>query len=427
MSINLGHKTAFRFYNFSWGIALPWLRLHPRLSEGYRQRVLKGKLPGGADLWIQAASAGESYLALEILKILRVKQPIQVLLTSNTRQGIDILNHALPELGGDRNQIRPTVHYFPFDKPTIMTAAVARIRPKLVVLLETEIWPGLLRALKAQGCKSMIVNGRMTEKSLQRYCLWPSIWRTLRPDKVLTISEADADRFGRLFGQDGIEVMLNIKFDRMYRSNPADDDHINIESILPADFPFLVFASVRHEEESRITSMVREIVLNRPQTVIGLFPRHLQRLNYWQDALNRLGMRWLLRSAVSSPVPAGTVILWDTFGELMAAYRLALSAFVGGSLAPLGGQNFLEALVSGVVPVIGPSWENFAWVGQEIVDAGLLKVAGDWRQAAALILKGMDAPRSRAEVIEAAHQFLKTRQGGTDQACRHIEAMLFRK
>ena len=98
MSMKLSHKTAFRFYDFSWRIALPWLKLNHRLAEGYHQRALKDELPGGADIWIQAASVGESYLALEILKTLQPKQPIQILLTSNTHQGIDIFNQALPEL-----------------------------------------------------------------------------------------------------------------------------------------------------------------------------------------------------------------------------------------------------------------------------------------------------------------------------------------
>ena len=111
----------------------------------------------------------------------------------------------------------------------------------------------------------------------------------------------------------------------------------------------------------------------------------------------------------------------------MSAYRLAQSAFVGGSLAPLGGQNFLEALISGVIPIIGPSWENFAWVGQGIIDTGLLRVANDWRQTAALILQDLDTPRPRAPVIETVNQFIKTRQGGTDQACRQIESILFEK
>jgi 3-deoxy-D-manno-octulosonic-acid transferase len=425
--MNLTHKTAFAFYNLSWSLALPWLRLNQRLAEGYHQRVLKDKLPGVSDLWIQAASVGESFLALEILKSLQVEKPIQILLTANTRQGIDILNQALPGLIGDQNQIQAAVRYFPFDKPSIMAAAIAAIQPKLMVLLETEIWPGLLLALKTQSCKILIVNGRITEKSLQRYHLWPSIWQTLRPDKVLAISPADADRFGRLFGPHGVEIMANIKFDRMLPSSTADDDHIKIGSILPADVPFVVFASVRHGEESEVKKIVQKIARNRPQAVMGLFPRHIQRVKFWQDALTQLGARWVLRSTVSNPISAGTVILWDTFGELMPAYRLAQSAFVGGSLAPLGGQNFLEAPISGVIPVIGPSWENFAWVGQEIIDAGLLRVADDWRQAAALILQDMDAPRPRAAVIEKAYRFFETRQGGTNQACRQIESILFEK
>jgi 3-deoxy-D-manno-octulosonic-acid transferase len=425
--MNLFYKTAFGFYNFSWSIALPWLRLNHRLSEGYYQRTLKDKLPGTAELWIQAASVGESFLALEILKSLRMPQPIQILLTANTRQGIDILNQTQQRRAINRNQIQTTVRYFPFDKPSIMATAVAAVRPKLMVLLETEIWPGLLLALKAKGCKIIIVNGRLTEKSLQRYLLWPSIWQTLRPDKVLAISPADADRFGRLFGPKGVDVMVNIKFDRMAPSISVSDDHTAIESILPRDIAFVVFASIRHEEESEVKKLIREISRNRPQIVMGVFPRHIQRVKFWQDGLTKLGIRWVLRSAVSNPVSAGTVILWDTFGELMSAYRLAQSAFVGGSLAPLGGQNFLEALISGVIPVIGPSWENFAWVGQGIVDTGLLRVADDWRQTAALILQDLDTPRPRAPVIERVYQFIKTRQGGTEQACRSIEAMLLEK
>jgi 3-deoxy-D-manno-octulosonic-acid transferase len=423
--MNLIQTAAFGFYNFCWSMALPWLRFYHRLAEGYHQRALKGKLPDLADLWIQAASVGESFLALEVLKTLKTKQSIRILLTSNTRQGIEIFNQELPKLIYDQNRIQAAVRFFPFDKPSIMAQAVARIRPKLMVLLETEIWPGLLQALKTQGCKIIIINGRITAKSLQRYHLWPSVWQTLRPDKILAISPADADRFRQLFGPDGVEVMANIKFDRIARPNSSDDDHTRIKSILTSGRPFVVLASVRHEEEADVTKIIRKIVRHRPQTIMGLFPRHMHRIKFWQQTLSQLEIRCALRSTVSNPVPAGTVILWDTFGELMPAYRLAQAAFVGGSLAPLGGQNFLEAQISGVIPVIGPSWENFAWVGQEIIEAGLLKVADDWRQVAALILQDMDKPRPRTEVIEAVLQFVETRRGGTAQACRQIEAMLF--
>ena len=325
-------------------MALPWLRLNRRLADGYQQRALKDRLPGAADLWIQAASVGESFLALEILKTLRVKQPIQILLTANTRQGIEILNQALSPSDNVSNRIQTAARFFPFDKPSIMAAAVAAVRPKLMVLLESEIWPGLLQALKSHPCKTIIVNGRMTAKSLRRYHLWPSIWRTLRPDKVLAISPADAERFGRLFGPKGVEVMANIKFDRVARSRAVKEQPSKVNSLLPTGLPFVVFASVRHEEESKVKKLIYEIACSRPQTVMGLFPRHIQRVKFWQGALTRLRRPWVLRSAISSPVSAGTVIIWDTFGELMPAYGLAQSAFVGGSLAPLGGPKFFRSI-----------------------------------------------------------------------------------
>jgi 3-deoxy-D-manno-octulosonic-acid transferase len=422
--MNLLHKTAFAFYNLSWSVALPWLRLNHRLAEGYHQRALKDKLPGVADLWMQAASVGESFLALEILKTLQVEQPIQILLTSNTRQGIDIINQALPDLIRNQNQIQTAVRYFPFDKPSIMAAAIAAIRPKLMVLLETEIWPGLLLALKTQGCKILIVNGRISAKSLQRYHLWPSIWQILRPGKVLAISPADADRFRRLFGPDGVDVMANIKFDRMAATISCGGDDNELNAIIPVDNPFIVLASVRQEEEILVKNIIQDVLRTRPETVVGLFPRHMHRIPSWQKLLRQTEIGYTLRSKAERRIPAGNVILWDTFGELLPAYRLAEAAFVGGSLAPLGGQNFLEALVSGVIPIIGPWWDNFAWVGREIIESGLLKVAEDWKHVADLLLKDLASPPSRKVVIDAALQFIEARRGGTEEACRRIVSCL---
>jgi 3-deoxy-D-manno-octulosonic-acid transferase len=422
--MNLLHKTAFGFYGLSWRIALPWLKWNHRLAEGYHQRALKDKLPGVADLWIQAASVGESFLALEIINNLQVDQPIQILLTANTRQGIDIFNQTLPELIKDKNQIRTVVRYFPFDKPSIMAAAIAAIRPKLMVLLETEIWPGLLLALKTQSCKILIVNGRITAKSLQRYHLWPSLWQRLRPDEVLAISQADAQRFSRLFGKAGIEVMSNIKFDRLAATISCGSDKNGLKAIVPVDNPFIVLASVRQEEEILVKNIIQDVLRTHPETVVGLFPRHMHRLPSWQKLLRQAGIGYTLRSKAEGRIPAGNVILWDIFGELLPAYRLAESAFVGGSLAPLGGQNFLEALVSGVIPIIGPWWDNFAWVGREIIDSGLLKVAEDWKHVADLLLKDLASPPPRKEVMDAALQFIQARRGGTEMACRRIVASL---
>lgn len=281
-----------------------------------------------------------------------------------------------------------------------------------------------MRSLKKSGCKTLIVNGRITEKSLKRYLLWPSVWRLLSPDKILAISADDAKRFRQLFGKDNVDVMPNIKFDRLVASHEATGELNGLADILPPNIPFVVLASVRKEEESLVDKVIAEIFLVEPKCIIGLFPRHLHRIQAWQEALNQRDIRWSLRSTASGAVSPGTVIIWDTFGELLSAYRFAKSAFVGGSLAPLGGQNFLEAIISGVVPVIGPSWENFAWVGPDIVDLGLLRVAHDWREVTHILLEDFKRPTSQDEVIKGAIKYIRARQGGTDQACRQIETLL---
>ncbi len=423
MSDNLIPRIAFGLYDLLWSCAVPWLRLNHRLAEGYQQRCLKKMLPA-ADIWIQAASVGESYLALEIIKTLKVTRAVKILVTSNTSQGIDILNRALADRGKTKEAIHVSVGYFPFDKPALMRKAVAAIRPAAMVLLETEIWPGLLRALKNYDCRTIIVNGRITDKSLKRYLLWPSIWPRLRPDRVLAISPADADRFKQLFGPDGIETMPNIKFDRVGSAATSADNQNTIENLVPGSLTFAVLASVRRQEEPLIKQIIDEIFRSRPETVIGLFPRHLHRIQSWQKTLNQAGIRWSLRSEAKTPATAGTVILWDSFGELLPAYELCKSAFVGGSLAPLGGQNFLEALICGTRPVIGPSWENFIWVGAEIIEAGLLRVAGNWQEVAALLLKDMESSPPRDEIIKRSLEYIKERQGGTTKACRAISALM---
>jgi 3-deoxy-D-manno-octulosonic-acid transferase len=377
-----------------------------------------------ADIWIQAASVGEAYLALEIIKTFKIERTVKILVTSNTRQGIDILNRAV----ADGNDLTPASHvtigYFPFDQPALMYRAVAAIRPAAMVLLETEIWPGLLQALKQHNRRAIIINGRLTDRSLNRYLLWPAIWSRLRPERVLAISPADAGRFKKLFGPDRIAVMPNIKFDRV-ASSAVSPDHSNpVKKLIPAEWELTVLASVRRQEESMVEQIMVEILQHRPQTVIGLFPRHLHRIQSWQKILQQAGIPWSLRSQARGPVTAGSVILWDTFGELMFAYQLCTAAFVGGSLAPLGGQNFLEALICGTRPVIGPSWDNFSWVGTEIIDTGLLRVAGNWQGAADLLLYDLANPPQRDEIINATLAYIKQRQGGTAMACRAIAALM---
>jgi 3-deoxy-D-manno-octulosonic-acid transferase len=377
-----------------------------------------------ADLWIQSASAGEAYLTRELLKRISTDGPLKIMLTTHTRQGMEILLRAIKDDKINHKRLVIRAAYFPFDRPAIVQKAVHLIQPRVMVLLETELWPGLLNMLRLSGCKVLIINGRITSKSLSRYLIWPSLWYRLRPDRTLAISNEDADRFGRLFGSETVRVMSNIKFDRLDSEDQLFPAKNRLDLFLPSGNIFLVLGSVRREEEDDVLKIISEIHHRQPGTVIGLFPRHLHRIDHWQKILGNLGISWHLRSGIKTQIPKGSVILWDVFGELGLAYSQANAAFVGGSLAPLGGQNFLEPLINGITPVIGPFWDNFKWVGKEIIDRGMVHQAMSWKEVAEILIAVIMNPQPREAVRLRAKAYIKDRQGGTDIACRLIAEYL---
>lgn len=415
-------KAAMAVYDLAWSLAIPALRFNKRIADGFGQRTLKDGLPPKADLWIHAASSGESYLAGEIVNALKPAFPVDAVVTTNTRQGMEIAQ-GISKSRQHAEHLNVSVSLSPFDKPGILEKVAAARQPKAMVLLETELWPGLLWTLKKRGCPVLAVNARMNQKSLGRYLLWPSFWRAARPDRILAVSKPDAERFAKLFGDDVVERMPNIKFDRIGFGERADAGN-PLERIIPSGTPFVVLGSTLRVEEPMVENMVAYIRANLPDAVIGLFPKHMRRIPNWRDRLKQSGTAYVLRSEAAGRVSPGTIVLWDVFGELAMAYESASSAFVGGSLVPRGGQNFLEPLMAGVRPVIGPHWSDFTWIGESIVSQGLIHIADDWGTAARLLVKHANQPADRENIRQKTLDYVKDRRGGTRQACRLIEAYL---
>lgn len=416
-------RLALKTYEWLWRGTTPLLCRNHRLQEGLSQRLGRPFPEGPFDIWIQAASAGESYLAGLIVDHLGPNCPHRILVTTNTRQGKDIIDAALGKRQTPANQKKWTTAYFPFDRPALMKKAVASIQPRIMVLLETEIWPGLINALKTAGIPIIIINGRMQAKSLQHYQLWPKLWHALAPNRVLAVSGEDADRYACLYGTERVSVMPNMKFDRI-QADIATDKPNPVRKLIPAGVSLVVLGSVRQEEEDAVSRMIRYLLDHRPDILIGLFPRHMHRLPAWQTRLNSADITCHMRSQIETLTAPKGVILWDVFGELTCAYSMAASAFVGGTLAPLGGQNFLEPLTCGLIPTIGPSWKTFNWVGQDIFKKGLVRVAKDWRSVADSMLEIMAAPPSKKNVIDALEGYLTARKGGTAIAVEAIEQLL---
>ena len=416
-------RLALKVYEWLWRGATPLLCRNHRLREGLSQRLGQPFPKGPFDIWIQAASAGESYLAGLLLDHLGSNCPHRILVTTYTRQGKDIIDAAMARQPRLTNQTKWTSAYFPFDRPALMKTAVATIQPRLMVLLETEIWPGLINALKSADTPIIIINGRIQAKSLRHYLLWPKFWHALAPDRVLAVSIEDADRYADLYGTERVSVMPNMKFDRI-RADIATDKSNPVSNLIPPGIPLVVLGSVRQEEEEAVGRMIHYLLDHRPDILIGLFPRHMHRIPTWQAWLDSAGITCHLRSQMDTLEAPQAVILWDVFGELTCAYRTAASAFVGGTLAPLGGQNFLEPLTCGLIPTIGPSWKTFNWVGNDLFQKGLVRVADDWRRAADSLLEIMETAPSRRDVISSLEGYLAERQGGAAISVEAIEELL---
>jgi len=291
-----------------------------------------------------------------------------------------------------------------------------------MVLLETELWPGLLSSLKKRHIPVIMINARLSEKSVSRYLKTPWLWGALAPDTILAISPEDARKFRLIFPHTDTRTMPNIKFDMVIPKN-ATDTPVAAPlpgNPLPPKTPVTLLASIRMEEEPEVGYILDQILFRYPNQVVGLIPRHMHRIPFWQQILTDLGRPWQLRSTITAPVPPGTTILWDTFGELKAAYSHATAAFVGGSLKPLGGQNFMEPVMCGAPTVTGPYLDNFNWVGQGLFTTGVVTRAKDKDQVIHHLCRILANPPHRQQTAAASLGYLHRYQGGTAMAVSAI-------
>jgi len=409
----------FKFYNTAWKLSLPFLRKNKRLRSDFEKRVTSFHHTK-ADLWVQAASAGEAYLAVTMIQTLSPLAPIKILATSTTSQGIDILN-TLFSSEPISQFIDLTIEWFPFDIPSAIKDAVKIINPRVMVLLETEIWPGLLFYLKDNQTRILILNARLSKKSFNRYLKTNFLWKHLAPDLICATSDQDAKRYQQVFETSRVITMPNIKFESFKTQSP-DALHTldQIKNILPARLPLTILASVRRQEEKQVVMVLEEILLSFPNQVVAIFPRHLHRIRAWKKRLTSRNLNFSIRSQISSPLQTPGIILWDTFGELKAAYGAAKVVFVGGSLKPLGGQNFIEPAIQGAMTITGPHNDDFAWTTQDIFKKGIVLKKENWMAVSSALVMALKSPANRSDQKQKAQDFLLSNQGGTKQACDEI-------
>ncbi len=404
-------------YDLAWYAALPLLPLRllwrARREPGYRHKIgerfgrYEDAAPATNVVWVHAVSLGETRAAAPLVaRILREMPDATVLLTHMTATG----RAAGAALAGGR----VVQAWLPYDVPFAVRRFLAHWKPRVGLLMETEMWPNLVAACAASGIPVCLVNARLSERSLRGYARFARLTRPMFEALagVAAQTVADAQRL-RDAGAREVEVTGNLKFD-VVAGDDARTRGSALRASLGGDRPVLVAASTREGEEALILdALARQPLPDGTLTVI--VPRHPQRFDEVAALLEARGLAYVRRST-SAAVPKDVrFVLGDSLGELFAYYTAADVAFVGGSLVPLGGQNMIEPIATGTPTLFGPHTFNFAEAAAQAVAArAAIRVDGAdamVREAGELLRD----PARRAHMREAALAFHAAHRGATDR------------
>jgi 3-deoxy-D-manno-octulosonic-acid transferase len=414
-------------------LASPYFLLRSLIQKRFRkalpQRMGFFKNPSfKRPIWVHAASVGEVFCSIPLLKKIKKEFPhLKIILTTMTSTGNETAKTYLPEAD--------QVLFLPIDHPFIIRRTIEKIQPNLLLIAETELWPNLLRSCGKKGIPIVLFNGRISQKSFQRYLLFKFFFKECLKHVSLFLMQTEEDRI-RIIEIGGesqkTRVVGNLKFDQTFPSF-TQETMVEIAKILGLQGKENIFiaGSTHSGEEEILVNLYKEIKKMDPHLVLILAPRHLERLEEVERVLKKESLSWLRRTSL--PLGAGRsdqeqpdVILLDTMGELMGIYSLGTVVFVGGSLVPVGGHNPLEPLLFKKCVLFGPYMFNFLEISSRLIEAGgAIQVSGKedlFSQMKRLLFD----EGARKGVGEKGYQFLQKHQGATARMFEEIKPFLSR-
>jgi 3-deoxy-D-manno-octulosonic-acid transferase len=415
------------FYNVALLVALvagaPWWLWRMATTQKYREglrdrlghvpeRLVAGSGRGGRPLiWVHAVSVGEVLAVTRLVKSLDAALPEYfVAISTTTRTGQEL---ARERFGANR------VFYCPLDLPWAVRAYLNALKPRLLVLAETEFWPNLLTGCFRRRIPVAVVNARISDRSWPRYKMLRRLWKPLlgRLGPVLAQSEVDAGRLVAIgCAAERVSVAGNLKFD--VRAAEEADATRQLKARL-AGLRLVVAGSTLEGEEAALLEAWPQLLADDPNLAMVLALRHPERFAAVAALLEKSGNRWTRRSEWSAkaaePFEPGEIVLLDTIGELASVYSLASVAFVGGSVVPAGGHNPLEPAQFGVPIVMGPHTANFRAIVDDLVAHNALRIAA--KEELAEALKALLGNRPAAEAMGARAKEVFERQAGATERC----------
>ena len=397
-------------------------RLRGNLGKGAGWRERFGFMPGEntaatsepGSIWVHAVSVGETLAVLPLVRELKRLYPDRkVFLSHVTPAGKQTSEAKLPDVAGR--------FFLPLDWGWAVKKTLARVRPALLVMVETELWPNLLRAAHGSGARVALVNARLSERSFRGYrMVRPLMKRVLENiDWIGAQSAADAERFRELgAAPERVEVAGNVKFDAARTPDP-----LSRFPIPESRSPIVVAASTMAGEEELLLPAWRAIREKHPKALLILAPRHPARFDEVAQILSKSGLSFVRRTALHDRQPReggnsdgfGEVLLLDTIGELAGVFAFADLVFMGGSLVPTGGHNLLEPAFWGKPTVFGPHMQNFRDVAALFLNARAAVQVKDTNELAAVFLELLDDEPWRKQLGQAAKQVLESQAGATQR------------
>lgn len=399
------------------GLRLLWrARKQPEYLQKLGERFGFYERAGGLPvIWVHAVSVGETRAAAPLISALQTAWPgYQILLTCMTPTG----RAAGREVYGD-SVIQA---YLPYDYPGAVARFLRHFRPQFGLLMETEIWPNLLAASAQRKVPLFLVNARLSERSARGYQRFSALsgpaFRALQG--IAAQTAADAGRLS-LLGADPVSVAGNLKFD-------VEPDAAKLAlgdgwRTALAGRAICLAASTREGEEAALLAAWR--TLARPDILLVIVPRHPQRFAEVASLVEGAGFS-LERRSQSLPTAATAVWLGDSMGEMPAYYRMADVALIGGSLAPLGGQNLIEAAACACPVLIGPHTFNFKQATEDAIAEGAARRIVDAQDWANAVDELLGDPVALAGMREAALRFSGVHRGATRRTLDFIRQQLGR-
>ncbi|MDR1989106.1 MAG: 3-deoxy-D-manno-octulosonic acid transferase [Acidobacteriaceae bacterium] len=401
---------------------------HKKYFGSISQRL--GSLPitfnvdGEESIWIHGVSVGEALTARALIADLRARYPrLRLFVSTTTIAGQQVAQKNLQVDG---------VFYFPFDWAFAIKRTMRIVRPRLFVMMETEIWPNLLRMCRQRGVKTIVINGRISSRSYPRYRLIRPLFRRVLNDvdRFCMQSETSAERLIDL-GADPKRVTVtgSLKFDSV--PLPAVVAHGKPRELVLRFFPLsaarvvIVAGSTMKLEEEAVLRAFARVKSIASGALLILAPRHAQRFDEVVALARDEGFVVVKRTGMAIDVePRADVVVLDTFGELAQLYQLATVVFVGGSLANYGGHNILEPAVFGKPILFGPHMQNFKEIAEIFISNDAAVQVGSARELEEEMRRLVTDPVRRARLGAAARALVDATRGAPDKTLASGEALL---